>query len=71
MHFKYIGDKKEMKNVYGYDFSGGEAVEIPESDTLACNKLSGNSHFEKVKKRRPSVPKQTSEETIIEEDKAE
>ncbi len=48
MLIKYIGDKSEMKNVYGYDFSWRAVVDIPESDTLAIRKLSNNSHFEVV-----------------------
>lgn len=48
MKIKYIGDKSEMKNVYGYDFSWRAVVDIPESDTLAIRKLSNNSHFEVV-----------------------
>lgn len=45
MKFKYIGEKKEMKDVYGYDFSDHAIVDAPDSDALATKKLSANSHF--------------------------
>lgn len=46
--FRYKGEKREMRNVYGFDFSNHKVVEIPEENTLAIKKLSGNSHFEQV-----------------------
>ena len=48
MKIQYIGDKSEMKNVYGYDFSWRAVVDIPEDDTLVIRKLSNNSHFKVV-----------------------
>lgn len=56
MKFKYVGDKAEMKNVYGYDFSGGVAVEIPKENELVIAKLRSNNHFEVVKKARKMAP---------------
>lgn len=49
--FKYIGEKKEMKNCYGYDFSNWEKVTVRTDDKLAISKLSNNSHFKEVKKK--------------------
>lgn len=47
--FKYNGDKKDMNGCYGYDFSDHKPVTIPESDTLAIKKFTGNSHFDLIK----------------------
>lgn len=46
--FKYNGDKKEMKGVFGYDFSDFKEVEVAEDDGLAIRKLTSNSHFDLV-----------------------
>ena len=48
MLFKYIGDKKEMKDVYGYNFSGNAIVDIPDSDTRTIRMLGANSHFRRI-----------------------
>ena len=52
MKFKYNGDKKDMKGVFGLDFSKGKVVEV--TDSHAIEKLSNNSHFDVVKKRKPN-----------------
>jgi hypothetical protein len=49
MKFRYIGKKEEMK-VFGYDFSNGATPDVTEETFIA--KLSGNSHFEAVKKSK-------------------
>lgn len=49
-YFKYIGDKEVLPNVYGYTFEGKKPVEVTEEKFI--NKLTNNSHFEKVPKPR-------------------
>ena len=49
MKFKYTGDCEGM-TFRGYAFPIGEAVEVKEEDVI--NKLSNNSHFTEVKKRK-------------------
>jgi hypothetical protein len=45
--FRYIGERKNMNGVFGYDFSGGVDVEVTNEHVIG--KLTNNSHFEIVK----------------------
>ena len=47
MKFRYLGKKEDMK-VFGYDFTNGAIPNVTEEAIIT--KLSGNSHFEAVKK---------------------
>lgn len=59
MKFKYVGDPKDRKSLhdevvmYGMRFPAGEAVEV--KDERVIERLSGNSHFEKVSGANPTA----------------
>lgn len=45
--FRYNGDHQEMFS-YGYDFSNGATVNVPDTDTFVVGKLTNNSHFDNL-----------------------